>query len=121
MLPKHCAIIVYCILHIFYKFPMHIWSLLSHTRPDHFNILICLSLHLTSSHVAEGSCGGTLRGTTGTISSPHFPSEYENSADCTWSILAEPGDTIALVFTDFQLEDRYDFLEISGTEVPSIW
>uniref|UniRef100_A0A8C1ZS09 CUB and Sushi multiple domains 1 n=1 Tax=Cyprinus carpio TaxID=7962 RepID=A0A8C1ZS09_CYPCA len=70
---------------------------------------------------AEGSCGGTLRGTTGTISSPHFPSEYENNADCTWSILAEPGDTIALVFTDFQLEDRYDFLEISGTEAPSIW
>ncbi|XP_016105749.1 CUB and sushi domain-containing protein 1-like [Sinocyclocheilus grahami] len=70
---------------------------------------------------AEGSCGGTLRGTTGTISSPHFPSEYDNNADCTWSILAEPGDTIALVFTDFQLEDRYDFLEISGTEAPSIW
>ncbi|ROI15190.1 CUB and sushi domain-containing protein 1 [Anabarilius grahami] len=70
---------------------------------------------------AEGSCGGTLRGTTGTISSPHFPSEYENNADCTWSILAEPGDTIALVFTDFQLEDRYDFLEISGTEAPSMW
>ncbi|KAF7710922.1 hypothetical protein HF521_009794 [Silurus meridionalis] len=70
---------------------------------------------------ADGACGGTLRGTTGTISSPHFPSEYENSADCTWSILAEPGDTIALVFTDFQLEDRYDFLEISGTEAPSIW
>ncbi|XP_026879255.2 CUB and sushi domain-containing protein 1 [Electrophorus electricus] len=70
---------------------------------------------------AEGACGGTLRGTTGTITSPHFPSEYENNADCTWSILAEPGDTIALVFTDFQLEDRYDFLEISGTEAPSIW
>ncbi|XP_019903180.2 CUB and sushi domain-containing protein 1 isoform X3 [Esox lucius] len=70
---------------------------------------------------AEGACGGTLRGTTGTISTPHFPSEYENNADCTWSILAEPGDTIALVFSDFQLEDRYDFLEISGTEAPSIW
>ncbi|KAF5904980.1 CUB and sushi domain-containing protein 1, partial [Clarias magur] len=70
---------------------------------------------------AEEACGGTLRGTTGTIASPNFPSEYENSADCTWSILAEPGDTIALVFTDFQLEDRYDFLEISGTEAPSIW
>uniref|UniRef100_A0A8B9NTK1 CUB and sushi domain-containing protein 1 n=2 Tax=Aves TaxID=8782 RepID=A0A8B9NTK1_APTOW len=70
---------------------------------------------------AEGACGGTLRGTSGTISSPHFPSEYENNADCTWTILAEPGDTIALVFTDFQLEEGYDFLEISGTEVPSIW
>nr|XP_033792232.1 CUB and sushi domain-containing protein 1 [Geotrypetes seraphini] len=70
---------------------------------------------------AEGACGGTLRGTSGIISSPHFPSEYENNADCTWTILAEPGDTIALVFTDFQLEEGYDFLEISGTDAPSIW
>ncbi|KAB1257714.1 CUB and sushi domain-containing protein 1 [Camelus dromedarius] len=71
--------------------------------------------------VTEGACGGTLRGTSSTISSPHFPSEYENNADCTWTILAEPGDTIAVVFTDFQLEEGYDFLEISGTEAPSIW
>ncbi|XP_039595033.1 CUB and sushi domain-containing protein 1-like [Polypterus senegalus] len=70
---------------------------------------------------AEGACGGTLRGTSGVIASPHFPSEYDNDADCTWSILAEAGDTIALVFTDFQLEDGYDFLEISGTEAPSTW
>ncbi|XP_078301352.1 CUB and sushi domain-containing protein 1 isoform X1 [Panthera onca] len=70
---------------------------------------------------AEGACGGTLRGTSSHISSPHFPSEYGNNADCTWTILAEPGDTIALVFTDFQLEEGYDFLEISGTEAPSIW
>ncbi|KAM3932341.1 CUB and sushi domain-containing protein 1 isoform 2-T2 [Leptodactylus fuscus] len=70
---------------------------------------------------AEGACGGTLRGTSGIISSPHFPSEYENNADCTWTILAEPGDTIALVFTDFQMEEGYDFLEISGTDAPSIW
>lgn len=70
---------------------------------------------------AEGACGGTLRGTSGIISSPHFPSEYDNNADCTWTILAEPGDTIALIFTDFQLEEGYDFLEISGTEAPSIW
>ncbi|XP_072912857.1 CUB and sushi domain-containing protein 1-like [Hemitrygon akajei] len=70
---------------------------------------------------AEGACGGTLRGTSGVISSPHFPSEYNNNADCTWSILAEPGDTIALIFSDFQLEDGYDILEISGAEAPTIW
>eukprot|EP00062_Callorhinchus_milii_P009370 gi/632953198/ref/XP_007892273.1/ PREDICTED: CUB and sushi domain-containing protein 1 [Callorhinchus milii] len=70
---------------------------------------------------AEGGCGGTLQGTSGAISSPHFPSEYDNNADCTWTILAEPGDTIALIFTDFQLEDGYDMLEISGTEAPTIW
>ncbi|XP_054557111.1 CUB and sushi domain-containing protein 1 [Talpa occidentalis] len=70
---------------------------------------------------AEGACGGTLRGTSSAISSPHFPAEYDNNADCTWTVLAEPGDTIALVFTDFQLEDGYDFLEISGTDAPSVW
>ncbi|XP_037549410.1 CUB and sushi domain-containing protein 1 [Nematolebias whitei] len=70
---------------------------------------------------AEGACGGTLRGTAGSITSPGYPAEYDNNLDCTWSILAEPGDTIALIFNDFLLEDKYDFLEISGTEAPSIW
>lgn len=70
---------------------------------------------------AEGACGGTLRGTAGSITSPGYPAEYDNNLDCTWSILSEPGDTIALVFNDFFLEDKYDFLEISGTEAPSIW
>uniref|UniRef100_A0A672UVJ0 CUB and Sushi multiple domains 2 n=1 Tax=Strigops habroptila TaxID=2489341 RepID=A0A672UVJ0_STRHB len=65
---------------------------------------------------ADDACGGTLRGQSGIISSPHFPLEYGNNADCTWTILAEPGDTIALVFMDFQLEDGYDVLEVAGTE-----
>ncbi|XP_055110866.1 CUB and sushi domain-containing protein 2 isoform X5 [Symphalangus syndactylus] len=70
---------------------------------------------------ADDACGGTLRGQSGIISSPHFPSEYHNSADCTWTILAELGDTIALAFIDFQLEDGYDFLEVTGTEGSSLW
>ncbi|XP_078013136.1 LOW QUALITY PROTEIN: CUB and sushi domain-containing protein 2 [Phascolarctos cinereus] len=70
---------------------------------------------------ADDACGGTLRGQSGIISSPHFPSEYSNNADCTWTILAELGDTIALVFIDFQLEDGYDFLEVTGTEGASLW
>ncbi|KFO76893.1 CUB and sushi domain-containing protein 2, partial [Cuculus canorus] len=70
---------------------------------------------------ADDACGGTLRGQSGIISSPHFPLEYGNNADCTWTILAEPGDTIALVFMDFQLEDGYDVLEVAGTEGSSHW
>ena len=70
---------------------------------------------------ADDACGGTLRGQSGIISSPHFPLEYHNNADCTWTILAELGDTIALVFIDFQLEDGYDFLEVTGTEGSSLW
>lgn len=79
------------------------------------------SLFDVSVSPAEGACGGTLRGTAGSITSPGYPAEYDNNLDCTWSILSEPGDTIALVFNDFLLEDKYDFLEISGTEAPSIW
>ena len=57
----------------------------------------------------------------GIISSPSFPNEYHNNADCTWTIVAEPGDTISLIFTDFQTEEKYDYLEIEGSEPPTIW
>ncbi|XP_078253265.1 CUB and sushi domain-containing protein 3 isoform X2 [Rhinoraja longicauda] len=70
---------------------------------------------------AEDGCGGTLQGSSGIISSPNFPGEYSNNADCTWTIAAELGDTISLIFTDFQLEEKYDYLEIEGSEPPSIW
>ncbi|XP_067832359.1 CUB and sushi domain-containing protein 3 [Heptranchias perlo] len=69
----------------------------------------------------EDGCGGTLQGSSGIISSPNFPGEYYNNADCTWTIAAEPGDSISLIFTDFQLEEKYDYLEIEGSEPPSIW
>lgn len=75
------------------------------------------SLFLT----AEDACGGTMRGSSGIISSPSFPNEYHNNADCTWTIVAEPGDTISLIFTDFQMEEKYDYLEIEGSEPPTIW
>ncbi|RXM30192.1 CUB and sushi domain-containing protein 3 [Acipenser ruthenus] len=70
---------------------------------------------------AEDTCGGTLRGSSGIISSPNFPSEYYNSVDCTWTILADPGDTISIIFTDFQMEEKYDYLEVEGSEPPTIW
>uniref|UniRef100_A0A8C4MYG0 CUB and Sushi multiple domains 3 n=1 Tax=Equus asinus asinus TaxID=83772 RepID=A0A8C4MYG0_EQUAS len=66
---------------------------------------------------AEDACGGTMRGSSGIISSPSFPNEYHNNADCTWTIVAEPGDTISLIFTDFQMEEKYDYLEIEGSEL----
>ncbi|XP_063029445.1 CUB and sushi domain-containing protein 3 isoform X1 [Melospiza melodia melodia] len=69
---------------------------------------------------AEDACGGTMRGSSGIITSPNFPNEYHNNADCTWTIVAEPGDTISLIFTDFQMEEKYDYLEIEGSEPPTI-
>nr|XP_032815088.1 CUB and sushi domain-containing protein 3-like isoform X2 [Petromyzon marinus] len=69
----------------------------------------------------EGACGGTLLGPSGVISSPGFPGDYENDGECTWLVLGEPGDTVSLVFTSFQLESGYDFLEVTGSDAPSLW
>lgn len=86
-------------------------------------VYICLSDRhlLLLPPAADDGCGGTLRGQSGMITTPNYPAEYNNNADCTWTVLAEPGDTIALVFSDFQLEDDYDLLEVSGTEGSSQW
>uniref|UniRef100_A0A8C7GCM9 CUB and Sushi multiple domains 3 n=1 Tax=Oncorhynchus kisutch TaxID=8019 RepID=A0A8C7GCM9_ONCKI len=70
---------------------------------------------------AENTCGGTLRGSSGIISSPEYLSDLSNAGECKWTVLADPGDTISLVFTDFQIEDKHGSLEIEGSEPPSIW
>lgn len=81
---------------------------------------------------AEDTCGGTLRGSSGLISSFDFPSGDSTSAggaagglgssgECKWTILADPGDTISLVFTEFQMEEKSDYLEVEGSEPASIW
>uniref|UniRef100_A0AAV2MBI3 Uncharacterized protein n=1 Tax=Knipowitschia caucasica TaxID=637954 RepID=A0AAV2MBI3_KNICA len=88
---------------------------------------------------AEDTCGGTLRDSSGLISSFDVPSGdlspgagggaggrgavggLGSSGECKWTILADPGDTISLVFTDFQMEEKSDYLEVEGSEPPSIW
>ncbi|XP_076868457.1 CUB and sushi domain-containing protein 3 isoform X4 [Brachyhypopomus gauderio] len=70
---------------------------------------------------AEDTCGETFRSSSGVISSPDFQNDYKSSGECTWTIVADPGDTISLVFTDFQMDSRFDYLEVEGSEPPSIW
>uniref|UniRef100_A0A8D3D5H9 CUB and Sushi multiple domains 3a n=1 Tax=Scophthalmus maximus TaxID=52904 RepID=A0A8D3D5H9_SCOMX len=71
---------------------------------------------------AEDTCGGTLRGSSGLISSFDFPSSDSLGAGgCKWTILADPGDTISLVFTEFQMEEKSDYLEVEGSEPATIW
>ncbi len=70
---------------------------------------------------AEDTCGGTFRGSSGTISSPDFQKDYQSSGECTWTVLADPGDTISLVFTEFQMDSKLDSLEVEGSDPPTIW
>uniref|UniRef100_A0A4W4E2X2 CUB and Sushi multiple domains 3a n=1 Tax=Electrophorus electricus TaxID=8005 RepID=A0A4W4E2X2_ELEEL len=70
---------------------------------------------------AEDTCGGTFRSSSGVISSPDFQNDYKSSGECTWTIVADPGDTISLVFTDFQMDSRFEYLEVEGSDPPSVW
>ncbi|XP_066508153.1 CUB domain-containing protein 2-like [Hoplias malabaricus] len=51
-------------------------------------------------------CGGVLTGLSGVISSPGYPLEYSNNADCSWTVQVSNHSVVSLVFLDFQLENN---------------
>uniref|UniRef100_A0A3Q3X9B3 CUB domain-containing protein n=1 Tax=Mola mola TaxID=94237 RepID=A0A3Q3X9B3_MOLML len=61
-------------------------------------------------------CGGVLTGLSGDISSPGYPQEYSNDADCSWTIHVSNTSIITLVFMDLQLENNegcnFDFVAL---------
>lgn len=61
-------------------------------------------------------CGGVLTGLSGEISSPGYPLEYNNNADCTWTIRVSNASVVTLLFLDFQLENNegcnFDFVAL---------
>uniref|UniRef100_A0A4W4FF98 CUB domain-containing protein n=1 Tax=Electrophorus electricus TaxID=8005 RepID=A0A4W4FF98_ELEEL len=52
------------------------------------------------------TCGGVLTGLSGVISSPGYPLEYSNNADCSWTVHVSNRSVVSLVFLDFQLENN---------------
>ncbi|KGL75882.1 CUB domain-containing protein 2, partial [Tinamus guttatus] len=50
-------------------------------------------------------CGGELTALSGEITSPDYPENYPNNAECRWSIRAAVGTSVRLVFADFQVEN----------------
>lgn len=61
-------------------------------------------------------CGGFLTGLSGVITSPGYPQEYSNNADCSWAIHVSNNSVVTLVFLDFQLENNegcnFDFVAL---------
>nr|XP_032833052.1 MAM and LDL-receptor class A domain-containing protein 1-like [Petromyzon marinus] len=51
-------------------------------------------------------------GTSGSFNSMNFPNNYENDANCRWLIRAPEGYAVQFTFSAFELEDRYDFVNI---------
>ncbi|XP_071094881.1 scavenger receptor cysteine-rich domain-containing protein DMBT1-like [Haliotis cracherodii] len=56
-------------------------------------------------------CGGDYTGSSGSLSSPNYPSNYGNNLNCVYTI--DAGETlITLVFEDFSTQDRYDVVRV---------
>lgn len=64
-------------------------------------------LALTCLSSVEGQCsssGTTLTGSSGSFSSPNYPSNYPNGETCRWIITVPTGHLVRLSFQSFQLE-----------------
>ncbi|KAL3873673.1 hypothetical protein ACJMK2_036765 [Sinanodonta woodiana] len=61
-------------------------------------------------------CGAILSGSSGTFTTPNFPSSYPDNADCYWLIQVPQTSEITVTFENFEMEDDetcyYDWLEI---------
>ncbi|CAH1775425.1 unnamed protein product [Owenia fusiformis] len=69
------------------------------------------------------TCGGTVSGDSGSIMSPNYPANYDNSANCEWYIQGPTGHYLTLTFEAFNLEassncasaDYVRIRELNGT------
>ncbi|XP_061432780.1 enteropeptidase isoform X1 [Lethenteron reissneri] len=61
-------------------------------------------------------CGGPtwLREPNSTFTSPNYPGPYISEAHCMWLIIADDGNNVQLHFTEFALEQGFDFVEVRG-------
>ncbi|XP_013175197.1 PREDICTED: cubilin-like [Papilio xuthus] len=61
-------------------------------------------------------CGGTLTSANGSISSPNYPNNYNENAECFYRIVTSAGSRIRISFTDLDLEKTLhcmdDYVEI---------
>jgi hypothetical protein len=68
-------------------------------------------------------CGGVLTGLSGVLTSPEYPNNYPNNAECRWVIQAAGPAAVKLVFVDFQVEGSeqcsYDYVAVLGGPGPA--
>ena len=60
----------------------------------------------------DGACGGTFSSPNGTLTSPLYPNNYLNNADCTYIVSQQMGTYILISITDMDIEyttDNYDY------------
>lgn len=68
--------------------------------------------------ISTVSCFFNFTTPSGIILSPNYPEEYGNNLNCVWLIIAEPGNRIHLIFSDFELEPQFDYLIVKDDGMP---
>uniref|UniRef100_A0A2R8M720 Scavenger receptor cysteine-rich domain-containing protein DMBT1 n=1 Tax=Callithrix jacchus TaxID=9483 RepID=A0A2R8M720_CALJA len=60
------------------------------------------------------SCGGFLNQPSGHFSSPFYPGNYPNNANCVWDIEVQSNYRVTVIFRDVQFEGgcNYDYIEV---------
>ena len=64
----------------------------------------CVVLDAVISGTACGGIRTIANSPTGELTSPNYPSQYPNNADCQWHIYGSGGDRVELSFVHFNLE-----------------
>ncbi|XP_036915472.1 deleted in malignant brain tumors 1 protein-like [Sturnira hondurensis] len=72
------------------------------------------SSHVATNPTTNYSCGGFLSQPSGRFSSPFYPGNYPNNAQCVWDIEVQNNDCVTIVFRDMQFEGNcnYDYIEV---------
>ena len=69
-------------------------------------------------YTLHAGCGGNFSSPTGNIVSKNYPEHYPRNTSCTWQITVEPGRTVELNFTDFDVEGHstcnFDHVTVSS-------
>lgn len=81
-------------------------------------VTFVMGLNLFFFYFSTVSCFFNFTAPSGIILSPNYPEEYGNNMNCVWLIIAEPGNRIHVIFSDFELEPQFDYLIVKDDGMP---
>lgn len=66
-------------------------------------------MYIICFRIVFAGCGGTFGGRQGVITSPNYPSNYPNRANCVYDVTV-PAGFVCFTFTLFETETGYDYV-----------
>ena len=76
---------------------------------------------IISIYVFSDTCGGYYASLTGAFSSPNYPGDYPNNADCRYTIIVPVDHYITLSFETFNTESGFDYVKVRNIRYIDIY